>query len=196
LKPLEWIETITRKPHDTAREQPLASAEAFADFYRDTHLVAYRYLYALSGGPAELAEDLTAECYLRAWKNRLAYRGDLSSATGWLLRIGRNLVIDAHRRSLARPLEADGMPLDELYPAAGPKPEEQAAWNEQQQMLFDQLHQLSHDAREVLILRYILDWKVNQIAAYLQIPENTVSVSIHRALEKVQRNWPVEEDEK
>ncbi|TLN05422.1 sigma-70 family RNA polymerase sigma factor, partial [bacterium] len=35
-------------------------------------------------------------------------------------------------------------------------------------------------------LRYVLGWRVNQIAVHLNMPENTVSVSLHRALHRLQ----------
>ncbi len=42
----------------------------------------------------------------------------------------------------------------------------------------------------MLVLRYLLSWRVDQIAEYLEIPENTVSVTIHRTLERLQQHWP------
>jgi len=49
---------------------------------------------------------------------------------------------------------------------------------------------LSDDVREILVLRYLLGWHVKQVADYLKMNENTVSVTIRRALKSLQRDWP------
>ena len=48
----------------------------------------------------------------------------------------------------------------------------------------------------MLVLRYLLNWKVRRIGAYLNIPENTVSVTIRRSLEKIRSRWPEEKETK
>jgi DNA-directed RNA polymerase specialized sigma24 family protein len=40
------------------------------------------------------------------------------------------------------------------------------------------------------VLRYLLGWHVKQVADYLKMNENTVSVTIRRALKSLQRDWP------
>jgi RNA polymerase sigma-70 factor (ECF subfamily) len=51
------------------------------------------------------------------------------------------------------------------------------------------LHRLPDDKREVLVLRYMLGWKVKEIAQYMNKEENTVSVYIHRCLEQIRDEW-------
>jgi RNA polymerase sigma-70 factor (ECF subfamily) len=57
-------------------------------------------------------------------------------------------------------------------------------------MLFALLRNLPDEQREMLTLRYLLGWRVNQIADYLDVPENTISVTIHRTLDRLQQAWP------
>jgi DNA-directed RNA polymerase specialized sigma24 family protein len=45
-------------------------------------------------------------------------------------------------------------------------------------------------------LRYVLDWRVNQIAAHLGISENNVSVTIHRLLTTLHDEWTLEAQRK
>ena len=52
------------------------------------------------------------------------------------------------------------------------------------------LQRLPGEQREMLVLRYLLDWRITQISEYLEIPENTVSVTIRRTLARLQRDWP------
>ena len=42
----------------------------------------------------------------------------------------------------------------------------------------------------MLVLRYMLGWRVQQIAAYLETLDNTVSVTIRRMLERLRQQWP------
>jgi RNA polymerase sigma-70 factor (ECF subfamily) len=184
-----------RKMIRTAFEQepPLVSAEAFEKLYRKSCLPVFRYLYAYTGGSRELAEDLAAEAFMRAWKNRTTYSGRSDGAVGWIIRIARNLAIDTHRRA-AGSFESHADPLEEELdaPAALPNPETQVMLSEQQHIVLSLLGELPQEQREILILRYFLDWKIKQIARYMDFPDNTVSVYIRRALEKLRRIWPDE----
>jgi RNA polymerase sigma-70 factor (ECF subfamily) len=177
------------KPFDQAA--PLGAAANFSAFYERTHMLVFRYLYGLTGGPQEDVEDLTAEAFTRAWRTRRNFKGDDQAALGWLIKIARSLVIDDYRRRKARP-QIEGEIPDET-PLAGPPPEEIALADEAQQMLWSLLQRLPAGPREILVLRYLLGWQVNQIAASLEIPENSVSVTIHRTLEKLRQQWPAEE---
>ncbi len=172
----------------------MSEAEVFSDLYEDTSLAIYRFIYGLTGGPPDEVEDLTIETYLRAWKNRRDYHGEMQSAIGWLIRIARNLVIDTYRRGKIRP-EYRPENLDEdLLSTTEASPEERCILNEDQQTLLHLLHLIPDEARQMLVLRYLLGWKVTQIAAHLAVPENTVSVTMRRSLERLRQNWPLEQE--
>jgi len=70
----------------------------------ERHLAAVAgYLTRRVGG--ELAEDLTAEVFVRAFRARARFRPDHDTALPWLLGIANNLVAD-HRRAERRRLAA------------------------------------------------------------------------------------------
>jgi RNA polymerase sigma-70 factor (ECF subfamily) len=162
---------------------PIASPSNFRDLYELNRLPVFRYIYGLTGGPQDDVEDLTAETFLRAWKARHRFEGDADSATGWLIRIAKRLVIDAYRRTLpaTRDLTADH-PLE-------PAPEQAAIAREQQRFLFALLADLPDEQREIIILRYMLGWRVNDIALHIGMTENNVSVTIYRTLSKLREKW-------
>ena len=166
----------------------LSTPANFNAFYERTHLQVFRYLYGLTGGPQEDVEDLTAEAFLRAWRARHGFQGDMDASLGWLMKIARRLVIDDYRRRKARPVMDDPIPAE--LPLNAPWPEEMALASEQQQMLLSFLRALPDESREILVLRYLLGWRVNQIAEYLEIPENNLSATIHRTLERLRQQWP------
>ena len=196
MKPSNWIEQLNRVFWTNEKANPLQDADHFARVYEETHLSIYRYIYGLTGGPSTQAEDLTAETYLRAWKNRLSYHGRPADAIGWLIRLARNLVIDEYRKTTSRPAIHDRPPDEDLPEAEYRSPETQALLNEQQEIMLALLQTLPAEAREMLVLRYLLDWQINRIAHHLEMQPNTVSVSIRRALEKVKQAWPNESERK
>ena len=173
-------------------EHSIPNAEAFTRLYEATYLIVFRYIYGLSGGPLQEVEDLTAETYSRAWKNRERFNGDEGAALSWLLRIARNLAIDLSRRRNVRNVDEDT--LVELLADSQPAPEVDVITREQIAILWGLLGTLPDDTREMLVLRYILNWQVKQIANHLAMNENNVSVTIRRALQGLQRNWPQEKD--
>ena len=174
-------------------ERSIPDADAFARLYEETYLIVFRYIYGLSGGQLQEAEDLTAETYARAWRTRQHFNGDADAALGWLLRIARNLAIDLSRRRKVR--DVDEQVLVELLNDSQPSPEIDVITREQIAILWRLLGTLPGEIREMLVLRYILGWQVKQIADYFELNENNVSVTIRRALKSLQRDWPQEQDD-
>jgi RNA polymerase sigma-70 factor, ECF subfamily len=166
------------------QHSPIANPNSFSDLYQRNRLPVFRYIYGLTGGPQDDVEDLTAETFLRAWKARHRFDGDENNATGWLIRIAKRLVIDNYRRRsshLTHSLSAD-------HPTES-QPEQTILGNEQKQTLLILLGDLPNDQREILVLRYMLGWRVGEIAQYLGITENNISVTIHRTLARLREKW-------
>ncbi len=166
------------------RPQPLADPEAFAGFYERTHLSVFRYLMALRGDAAE-AEDITAEAYLRAWKSRHSFQGSPEAALGWILTIARRRLVDQYRSNSARPVQAE---LSEELADEAQDAEAIFVDQEQIEQVLAALRSLPEQPREIVVLRYVLGWRVNEIAAHLDMPENNVSASLGRAVRRIQRS--------
>jgi len=168
-------------------EVRLRHPQAFQALYQQSHLMVYRYIFGLLGGPEQDVEDLTAETFTKAWKARHRFHGNEQAALGWLLRIARNLVIDTYRRRKSSGIIGD---IDDhiLYSNAD-CPEEQAMMRNDVKLLWERLHELPANQKEMLTLRYLLGWRVKDIAEFLSMKENTVSVNIRRALQQLRENW-------
>ncbi len=179
-----------------ASQPPLQDPEAFSQLYARTQLIIFRYVYGMHGGPVEEVEDITCDVFMRAWKARPRFWGDEHDALCWLFTIAHHLVIDAHRHTRVH-LDGVGLSLDDhaaewLVLSADASPEEQVASREQFKHLWQILQNLPDDKREVVILRYMLGWKVIEIAQYLHKPENTVSVYIRRCLQQIRESWSLD----
>lgn len=166
----------------------LTCQDVFSQLFQQTHVQVYRYLYGLTGGPPEEVDDLVAESFARAWSARHRFRGDFNAALHWLLKIAKHQAIDAYRRRKTsgepESLEANDPPV----PDAGP--EDHALSSEQYTILWSLLQALPEEPREMLVLRYMLDWSIGEIATYTHKNETAVSMAIHRALKRLQQNWP------
>ena len=169
------------------KEYSIIDAGDFAHLYDHGYVPVFRYVYGRCGGIQQEAEDITAETFLRAWTTRHLFSGNEQAALGWLLHIARNLVIDASRRQKVRTTD-DSVELEAL-PDVNAVPESELLTREQTAILWKMLESLPDETREMLVLRYILGWQVNRIAAHLDTKENTVSVSIHRALSRLKNDW-------
>ena len=161
----------------------IASPASFRALYELNRLPVFRYVYALTSGSQDDAEDLTAETFLRAWKARYQFQGEIDSAIGWLIGIAKRLVIDDYRRTARANRNS---PTDVNSEST---PEQTAIQQEQQKLLFRLLADLPDEQREILILRYLLGWRVNDIAQHIGASENKVSVSLHRILSKLREKW-------
>ncbi len=169
-------------------QNTIQSADAFTQLYEETHLAVFRYVYGLSGGPVQEAEDLTAETYERGWKMRESFQGDHQAALSWLLRIARNLAVDSFRRRRVR--KVDEELSTELLADSSILPEMNVITRQQIDILWRLLDRLPEDVREMIVLRYMLGWQVKQVSGHLHRNENTISVTIGRALKSLRRDWP------
>ncbi|MEA2684459.1 MAG: hypothetical protein QOK05_2787 [Chloroflexota bacterium] len=82
------------------RREETAVADAatrFYDLYQREGVVVLRYLRSTLREPVA-AEDLCADTFCRAWDAWGRFSGTDTQARAWLIRIARNLVIDAVRR--------------------------------------------------------------------------------------------------
>jgi RNA polymerase sigma-70 factor (ECF subfamily) len=181
---LQSIKRWLRKENELS----IPSTDAFARLYEATHLIVFRYVFGLSGGPLQEAEDVTAETYARALKTRQSFNGDEQAALSWLLRIARNLVIDLSRRRKVR--DVDENLSIELLADSNLPPELDVITREQIAILWHLLRTLPEDVLEMIVLRYMLGWQIKQIATHVSLSENNVSVTIRRALKSLQRDWP------
>jgi len=170
------------------------SKQAFSDLYETTHTSVYRYVFGLVSGHAQEAEDITAETFIKAWDARQRFTGDEHDAINWLFTIAKRIVIDRWRKQKIRPTTVD---IDSaIVAAADASPEERASIKEQSAYLLTLLHELPEDKREMLVLRYHLNWSINRIADYLNKKPNTISVNIRRTLDDLKRLWQFNQEGK
>jgi RNA polymerase sigma-70 factor (ECF subfamily) len=168
----------------------LSQPEDFAHFFEEAHLSVFRYVMVLCAGDQAWAEDVTAEAFLRAWEKRDQFQGSPAAALGWVITIARNLLIDQQRSAAAHPLQ---MLNDDEASASPGGVEELLVDAERVEDVLAAFQALPFAQRNLMTLRYVLNWPVKEIAAHLGLAENTVSVDLRRARAKVQAQLTVQE---
>jgi RNA polymerase sigma-70 factor (ECF subfamily) len=156
-----------------AVRQSLREPARFALVY-DRYVVAvHAYLRRRVGD--EIAEDLTAEAFVRAFRGRTRYRAQHETALPWLLGIASNLIGD-HRRAERRRLAM----LERLArdtPAADPQRETPGLSPE----LVRALRRLPAADRDALLLVAWGELSYEETACALAVPIGTVRSRIARA---------------
>jgi len=131
-------------------------------------------------GSREEAEDLTQEIFLRLYQNLRQYRGDCPLVS-WALRLSRNLCIDHYRH--ARQERLSLRVSDEIlaHLPAGDDVQAEAQWREEVEAVHEALAKMPEEMAEVVLLRDLQGWSLEEVASYLDIPVGTVKSRLHRA---------------
>lgn len=149
----------------------------------------FRFLLA-SLRDVDLAETLTQECFLKAYRNWKGFRGE-SSALTWLMRIAINLQKDHWRNrrlQFWRHTQSNAVDLDEAsewLPSGGSSAEQQLLAREQVARVWKVVAGLSERQRTVFLLRYVEERELSEIAAATGLSEGTVKAHLSRALARV-----------
>lgn len=154
--------------------------ENFISVYDDNADALFRYAY-FRINDRERAKELMQEAFLKTWEY-LASGKKISNVRAFLYRTVHNLSVNEAIRHKAYSLE-EMQEVAGFDPADGKAatPEEDAEY----QMVMAALGKLEEAERNVVVMRYVDGLPVKEIAHILEEAPNTVSVRIHRALEKV-----------
>jgi RNA polymerase sigma-70 factor (ECF subfamily) len=140
------------------------------------------YLYRLTGGQRDLAEDMAQETFLRVLRGIGGYQYPRPFKP-WLYAIATNIGRNHYRRADTRRME------DELEEVAqvdlAPLPEDSALANEAAQQVLAALSALPDHQREVVVLFYYQEFSQAEIAAALDIPVGTVKSRLSIGLRRL-----------
>ena len=142
-----------------------------------------RYLAHMTGNMAT-AEDLFQETWIRVLEKGHQYDGKSKFST-WLMTIAHNVAIDHLRKRTNASLDEmrdpeDGAPFEP--PAKGLSPFEQVAVSEDRERIQVALEQVPAIFREVLVLRFQEQMKLEEIAKLVGIPLATVKTRLYRGV--------------
>ncbi len=155
--------------------------EAFSQIYDLYVTPIYRFIY-FKVATRQDAEDLTSEAFLKVWQYIAETENEVENLRAFLYKTARNLVIDFYRRNAKRDITQDIEVLSSVQ-------------DERQQDLLSRietkidmenmetiLRKMKDEYREIIILRYIEELSINEIAKVLERSKGSARVLLHRAL--------------
>ncbi len=193
-QPFEWSLNSTAALARTAlsganeaelsREAALLREDAWAEIYRRHAQQVFAYIYYRLGDH-DVAEDLTADVFVRALAGIKGYSYRGTPLLAWLYRISHNVTVD-HRKSAAKRSQhqsTDAAGDIEQHPQ---HPQGLQALDDRRDMMAA-IRQLTEDQQQVIILRFYHGLSNADVAKVVGKPESAVKALQGRALRSLRR---------
>ena len=161
--------------------------EAFGKIYDLFFTSIYRYTaFRL---PAEAAEDVCADIFVKAWEKISTYKVQKGVPFGaWLFRIARHTVIDAYRQQRG----FEEIPETLADPDSWNQADHRVKQGDLVRVVRGALDQLPQRYREILLLSYVAELKHKAVAKVLRMTEGGVRIRKLRALRRLKELLPPE----
>ena len=160
-------------------------AGAYEALYDRHYDAVYRYCY-YRVSDVTLAQDLTSDVFVRMVAKLDTYRVRGRPLLAWLYTIARNLITDLHRRNG----QAAHVPLEEATMLSRDGRRDMARDVDrrlQADCLANALQYLTEEQRQVILLRFMEDYRNGQVARILNKSEGAIKALQHRALKSLRR---------
>jgi RNA polymerase sigma-70 factor (ECF subfamily) len=153
----------------------------FADLYENNFERVYAYIVRRVGNRAE-TEDLTSEVFHQALANlkRFEWRGIPFAA--WLFRIAANLISDRWQRSGREQLADDPQQIESAQVELGKTSPAEIEEVERRATLFRLVSTLPDEQQRVVVLRFVEQKSIKEVAHEIRKTEGAVKQLQFRAL--------------
>ena len=164
--------------------------EAFAELYRRYECVVFRVVRARTPSD-DVAEDITAHVFFKALINADEWRGE-GSYRSWLYGIARNAV------STWRNQKGRNAVVLELVPDLEdpvPTPPVQVVIGEERDLIWKRVAELPDAQREAVVLRYLKEHTIDEIASITKRTKGAIRILLHRARCRLRKQMESIEEE-
>ncbi|MEW6540999.1 MAG: RNA polymerase sigma factor [Bacillota bacterium] len=166
--------------------------EAFGRLYDQNYPALLNYCLRRTGD-VELAQDITAETFVKALRNIGRFEWQGGSFSAWLYRIAGNELADYYRKGAYKAVSLEYLrESQEFEPAALHEldaeliaAQEELARHQEFLACRRQIGRLPLKYQEVIALRFWAGKSHKEIAEILGKPEGTVKSLLHRGLERL-----------
>jgi RNA polymerase sigma-70 factor (ECF subfamily) len=172
---------------ELVRKSQEGDTEAFGVLYDRFFDSIYRYCaFRL---PKEIAEDVTADIFVKSWEKLYTYKLQKGIPFGaWLFRIARYTVIDAYRTHRGFDEVSDALPDTDDFNRTEGRLERQ----ETLKIVREAMNKLPNRYREILLLTFVSELPHSEAARVLRMSEGGVRILKMRALRKLESLLPPE----
>ena len=158
--------------------------EAFETLYEIHKTAVYRTALAITGDRLT-AEEILQEAFLRVFKNINTAREGVSLSP-WLYRIAVNLAYDWLSQHRWRQVTLDDILEQLIIPAVTP-PDQTVEEHELYGLVHEAIDKLEFKQRATLVLFYLHDFSLSEIAEIMDCPVGTVKSRLYYARENLRR---------
>jgi RNA polymerase sigma factor (sigma-70 family) len=161
---------------DALAELAVADPEAFGVLFR-RHATAVHAFVQRRCRSIDLADDLTAAAFEKAWRALPTFRNGAGGFRPWIFRIAANEMASHYRSESRRGRREQFVAHSEsrIRSAPDPLPHDRS-------VVLEALSQLGERHQEVITLRFLADLSITETANALGITRAHVAVLSHRAL--------------
>jgi RNA polymerase sigma-70 factor (ECF subfamily) len=183
--------TTVEAPEVVIRAQA-GDTSAIAELYREHRRFVFMTIYA-SVGNQQVAEDLTADVFVRLIRKVDLFEWRGTDIRAWLRVIARNIVTDRFKSGRYKYETAYGTP--ETF-AHGEAPDREAKVEAfvtdrlTAELVIRMMDELSDDQREVLRLRFLCEMSIEETAAAMGREEGAIKALQYRAVRAMRKLYP------
>lgn len=153
--------------------------KVFESLYREYYQKVYAFLYRLCAD-MDLAEDLTQETFLQAYKAFHKFRGECEVFT-WLAAIGKHTYFKYLKKKKLHLNAANLELVAQSYLQNEDSPEEHVQKKDVEKAVRKVVENIPQKYRDVVLLRIYAELPFSQIAQSLKISESSAKVIYFRA---------------
>lgn len=155
----------------------------FSKIYDEHIKKIYRFVY-LKVSSEEIAQDIASEAFLRAW-DKFKAGEEIKNMQAFLYQVARNLIVD-HYREKAKVRTISSQEYQIPDPRMAVATEAQVESDMSQVRLA--LSEINEDYQDLIILRYLDQLSIPEIAEISGKSEGAVRVSLHRAMQDLKKH--------
>jgi len=155
-------------------------ASAFGSLYDKYQPQIFRFIF-LKVGHREEAEDLTHQVFLKSWQNINNFNFQGFPFSSWLYSVARHQVIDFYRTKKKNVAFEEIIEL-EINEESLPETLDIEATIEQ---VKEAIGRLGGEQQDVIILRFIEDFSVREVASIMDKTEGAVKLLQHRGIKNL-----------
>jgi RNA polymerase sigma factor (sigma-70 family) len=164
------------QPILVGRTRRTVENDAASDLYRE---LAPAVLGYFRSHRAPDPEDLLGEVFFHVARNIKRCHGDADARRRWVFTIAHHRLVDAWRRRAARPITIDESPPE--------RPTVDEPSDEGDPALQAAIDTLTEEQREVVLLRFVADLSLDDVARITGRPVGAVKALQHRGLAALER---------
>ncbi len=157
--------------------------KTFSKLYDKNIDQIYRFIY-FKVESEEIAQDICAEAFTRGWEAFKEKHDQIDNPRAFLYRIAHNLVADHHKaRTRVEFVSVENISLSD--PDTDIK--EMSEVNSDFNNIKKALEGINEDYKEIIVMHYLNDLQIPEIAQALDKSEGAVRVQLHRAIKSLRK---------